>query len=628
MRRPAHALLLSFCLGGALAAGCNHGDDGAGHGPGAPITDLVSIAVTPGDQTLVIDGSAAATSSYSAKGTFKDGHSEDITSKVQFGLGSPDLGAFASNAFTSTTDHGGRTSVTAVAGSITGQTSLTLVMKQRTTDPGAMGLPANPGGLFGGPDTPADAAAIVYPNDGVLVPPNLGKLEIHWKPAAGTSLFAVDFRNAVTDVEVYTSCTNPTNGGCIYLPDALVWHWIAQTNRGGTPLSITLRATDGQGGGVGTSAPVALSFSRDDINGGLYYWTTSNGTAIMRFDFASTTQTMAQQFIGTQLTGGTCVGCHALSHDGKKVVAEAGGQNDGRLLLLDVGTQMPLVGFGSTPKSIFESWDDAGARYVGVYGDTGAGDFGLMLFDGMSGAKLGDIAGTGTMQNPADHPDWSLDGKSIAYVKVGTPGTSQRMWSGAIELITSPDGMMWSAPTELVPSVAGKNHYYPAFSPDGSFLVYDESTCPAGQNTDFTCNGDTDPTATLWAVSTKPGSTPVALSACNAGGVTDAGTTALTNSFPRWSPFIFQRTQDVGQSRLEWLTFSSSRNFGLRPPPPSSAPGGEAKTGTLIWMAAVDPDKIAAGQDGCYAAFALPFQDIATSNHIAQWTQEVVGGIP
>ncbi len=625
MRRPALSWLLFSCVGALGAGGSSSG--GAGHGPGAPITDLVSIAVAPADQMLVIDGTTAATSAYSAKGTFKDGHSEDITSKVLFNLASPDLGTFAANAFTSTTDHGGVTSVSAIAGTVMGSTSLTLMMKQRATDPGATGLPANPGGLFGGTDTPSAAAAIVYPNDGVLVPPNLGKLEVHWKPAAGTSLFAVDFTNVVTDVEVYTSCTNPTNGGCIYLPDPTVWHWIAETNRGGAPLSIKVRATDGQGGGVGTSNAVALSFSHDDINGGLYYWTTSNGTAIMRFDFASTTQTTAQKFIGTQLTGGTCVGCHALSHDGKKVVAEAGGQNDGRLLLLDVATQMPIVAFGSTPKSIFESWDGGGTRYVGVYGDSGATDFALMLFDGASGAKLGDIAGTGTMQNPADHPDWSLDGKSIAYVKVGTPGTSQRMWSGAIELVTSPDGMMWSAPTELVPSTAGKNHYYPALSPDGGFLVYDESTCPAGQNTDYTCNADTDPTATLWAVGATAGAAPVLLSACNAGGVTDGGNSALTNSFPRWSPFIFQRSQEVGASRLEWLTFSSSRNYGLRPPPPSSNPGGEAKTGTLIWMAAVDPDKILAGKDGCYAAFALPFQDIGTSNHIAQWTQQVVGGI-
>ena len=41
-------------------------------------------------------------------------------------------------------------------------------------------------------------------------------------------------------------------------------------------------------------------------------------------------------------------------------------------------------------------------------------------------------------------------------------------------------------------------------------------------------------------------------------------------------------------------------------------------------MAGVDPDRVAIGQDPSYPAFALPFQDISTSNHIAQWTTQVV----
>jgi hypothetical protein len=618
-------LLLACILPFAACSSSTSGHGGPG-GPGGSIDGLVSIDVEPANQTLVIDGTTAAKQGYTAKGTFKDGHTADITSLVGFTTGDPSLGTFASAVFTSNVDHGGYTTVLATAGAVQGTTGLTLQMKQRYNDPGSTGLPQNPGGLFGGTDTPSLAAQLVYPNDGVLVPPNLGKLEIHWKPAAGTTLFAIDFSNGATDVEVYAGCTNPTNGGCIYLPDQTVWHWIAETNRGGPALTVKVRATDGKGGGVGSSNGISVSFSQDDINGGLYYWTTSGGTGIMRFDFASTTQMQAVKFIGTQLTGGTCVGCHALSRDGAKVVAEAGGQNDGRLLLLDVATQMPIVAFGSTPKSIFESWDPSATRYVGVYADSGATDFNLMLFDGMSGAKLGDVAGTGTQTNPADHPDWSLDGKRIAYVKVGTAGTCQRMWSGAIEMVDSPDGMMWSAPTELVPSTPGKNHYYPAFSPDGSFLVYDESTCPAGANTDQSCNADTDATATLFAVGTSAGAQPVALDKCNAGGITDGMNKALTNSFPRWSPFVFKRTSETG-SRLMWVTFSSTRNYGLRPPPPSANPGGESPVGTLIWMAAVDPDRVAAGQDGCYTAFALPFQDITTSNHIAQWTTKVVGPI-
>ena len=35
-------------------------------------------------------------------------------------------------------------------------------------------------------------------------------------------------------------------------------------------------------------------------------------------------------------------------------------------------------------------------------------------------------------------------------------------------------------------------------------------------------------------------------------------------------------------------------------------------------------DRAAAGQDPSAAGFRLPFQDIVTNNHIAQWTQQIV----
>ena len=38
-----------------------------------------------------------------------------------------------------------------------------------------------------------------------------------------------------------------------------------------------------------------------------------------------------------------CIGCHALSRDGTKVVAEVQGQNDGRLLMWDVANTTPIV---------------------------------------------------------------------------------------------------------------------------------------------------------------------------------------------------------------------------------------------------------------------------------------------
>ena len=41
-------------------------------------------------------------------------------------------------------------------------------------------------------------------------------------------------------------------------------------------------------------------------------------------------------------------------------------------------------------------------------------------------------------------------------------------------------------------------------------------------------------------------------------------------------------------------------------------------------MAPFFPDRAAAGMDPTGPAFRVPFQDIATTNHIAQWTEVVV----
>jgi hypothetical protein len=41
-------------------------------------------------------------------------------------------------------------------------------------------------------------------------------------------------------------------------------------------------------------------------------------------------------------------------------------------------------------------------------------------------------------------------------------------------------------------------------------------------------------------------------------------------------------------------------------------------------MAAVTLEDIAAGQDGSFPAFWLPFQDFTAHNHIAQWVDTVV----
>jgi hypothetical protein len=423
------------------------------------------------------------------------------------------------------------------------------------------------------------------------------------------------------------------------MPDSSVWSAIAETNRGGDPVTVSVQGTDDTGTGVGSSGTIQISFANDDLHGGLYYWTTSSGTAIMRYDFASSTQTSAQRFLDGTATGTSCVGCHALSHDGAKLVAEVQGQSDGRTILWDVADGGAVVPFPSPAKSIFESWNPDGSAYAAVGAELGSGYYPLRIIDGNTGAVSSTISGTGDSSHPADHPDWSPLGNQIVYVKIGdmtasggagsSGGTSQRMHAGAIELINKLGDGGWSAPTELVPEVAGKNHYYPAFDPEGQFIVYDESTCLGdGDGTDISCNADTDPTATLFALPLDGGS-PIELVNANKPGpldlLSDGGVqTQLTDSFPKWSPFVTQRSKDPS-SKVMWVTFSSSRRFGAYAPPSGS---GEAMLGTetFVWMAAIDPAKIGTGEDPSYPAFVLPFQDFTTSNHIAQWAQQVLGG--
>ena len=119
--------------------------------------------------------------------------------------------------------------------------------------------------------------------------------------------------------------------------------------------------------------------------------------------------------------------------------------------------------------------------------------------------------------------------------------------------------------------------------------------------------------AKLFAMKSEGGAA-VELAKANAPGVADGTKTTLCNTFPRWAPFTDPRRAD-GSGRVMWFTFSSRRAYGLREPG-----GGDM----WIWMAAIDPDAVLAGNDGSYAAFALPFQDLGTSNHIAQWTTQIV----
>jgi hypothetical protein len=94
----------------------------------------------------------------------------------------------------------------------------------------------------------------------------------------------------------------------------------------------------------------------------------------------------------------------------------------------------------------------------------------------------------------------------------------------------------------------------------------------------------------------------------------DGATTDLTSGYAKWHPVV-ARGQE-GNGRLMWLTFASTRMYGLRQP---TAGLDQNPRNSLLWVAAVDPDKLDLGVDPSYTAFALPRQDLTVSNHLPQW---------
>jgi hypothetical protein len=610
----------SPALGGSAGSGGGPGAAGSGAGgTTTPPPAVTSLRIDPPMATVSAAPGMPATQAFRALGIV-NGAEKDVSASVTWFVDRPALVPSIVAGLATTSDTaGGVVLVQAGAGGVSAAATLTIkfTATNLVTGVGATpALPAAPGPVFAGPADAARAPQLVYPNDGVLLPPNLTGIEVHYRPgSAQNTLFEIGFANANTDVRVYTRCVT-LEDGCVYRPEAAVWRQVAETNRGTGAVAITVRGTDDQGTAVGHSASVQMSFSKDDVRGGLYYWTTTL-KSILRWDFASQTQTQAQTVVGpADGDGKTCVGCHSLSRDGKKMVATLGGQNDGRILLWDIATKTAMAKPFTLQRSQFESWNSTGTSFVGMYTDdkpNHSGPSNLLLFDGTTALKTGEIDLGGLR---ADHPDWSRDDQHIVFTSVDTAGsyTDQKPQKSGLAYIEK-TAAGWSAPTTLLPAVAGKNRYYPAVAPTSDFIVFNESTCPGGAS-GADCDADTDPTALLYALPLPPGTAqPMLLGKANAPGVNDGTNTVLTNTYAKWSPFIFQLDE---AHKVLWATFSSKRRYGLY-----------KDTGNLyIWMFAVDAGGAKASADPSFAAFCLPFQALDTSNHIAQWTEQAVLIIP
>ena len=462
-------------------------------------------------------------------------------------------------------------------------------LSQLTTTVLAPGAPADAATRFGGSNDPNLAPALIYPPDGVLMPPNLNDLEFQWVGAA--TLFELRLTSKFLDLTIYTPCV-PVGNGCGFVPDEPTWTLIGQQCRG-DEVTVTLRGT-GASGGVGMSATRKMSFTDEDLLGGLYYWAAASG-AINRYDFGRRGQ-RAEAFYTPATSGSICVGCHALSRDGTRIAVGMNQPSPASLRVLDVATR--AVKFdsasaitGGSGGSNFEALSPDG-KYVLT--NTGQD---LTLRDAATGTQIGSAAAI-TNGNMAD---WSADGTQVVFAR-GSGGApcipgfciSVPAVDNASLFLVPVNGTAFGNPTQLIAGATGTNNYYPAFSPDGTLVVFNRSAINSMDAAD----------AQVWVAPTSNGAGARSLTTANL----EPG-----NSWPKFAPF----THHYQGKTIFWTTFSSRRDYALRIS--NSTVAQDAKMAQL-WMVAVD----ASGTPVDYPPFWLPFQDPKTGNHIAQWTESVV----
>ncbi|MBT8493243.1 MAG: PD40 domain-containing protein [Deltaproteobacteria bacterium] len=546
-------------------------------------SNIESFRVEPADAELLVADGAVVSQAFTLIAVTKDGSELDVTDQAEFAIEDAGLGTFVEATLTADGSKAGRSIVTATVDSGSGSTEVTVRVQQTRL---ADGAPSNAPDLFdSGALNPSSDPSIVYPDAGTIMPPNVGDFEVHWTAGPGTiAAYELSLRSDYLDIVVY-------------LPPNIDWsafepsEWaVAGQSQAGRAISAQLRSVT-DNGAIG-SAEVEVLLTPDDIAGGLYYWATANSggnpIGIYRHDVARPAQAPEQFYTTAETPENRCVGCHALSRDGTRMAVRYLGNVKNFGSVVDVASGTEVLATDGTYQWNFSAFNPSGSHLVYGVDDT----LTLLDVDTEIETPIPDTTN-------ATQPDFSPDGTKLVYVKYAT-GNQIYMFEGSLVTRTIDTAGTFGAETVLVPSET-MNVYYPTWSPDGQWILFNKSTDDSYD----------DPDAELWVVKADGTLPPIRLDVPTAEG-------DMTDSWARWAPFEQGfPTFEGGEQPLFWLTWSSKRAFGVR------LPEGQPQ----LWMAPFFPLAAEAGDEPSAPAFRLPFQDIGSSNHIAQWTERVVGGI-
>ncbi|MBK9071079.1 MAG: hypothetical protein IPL79_08775 [Myxococcales bacterium] len=542
----------------------------------------------PGDPTLevrlasasfqVIDG-AATGAAITVVAIAPDGSETDVTAEVSLVAEPAGIGAIAAQTLLPTGDIAGAGRVVAFDGTRSASAAFEVYVSK--TLPGDVS--PTDAGLFG-VATPGSGTAIAlnYPPAGALIPPNLGEMDVHWTDGSASNLFEISLTGTYVNIKAYVAGASATHWHTLA---AEHWALVASGARG-QELTIAVRGLHTAAPSTFAAGELAVRIASQEVLGGVYFWNATAG-AIMRHDMATPDLAPTRFYPPVGQTG--CVGCHAISRDGTLVAyrQEGGNLNYGNVVAADTLTRTLTLNT--------QQWN-----FAAIHPNNND-----MFTTTTNGLHLTDLA-TGVVTalygaSRISHPEVSADGQTVVATALSS---GDEVWAaeGRIVAFAYDDvAKTVAAPTTLADPAGATFAYYPSISPDNEWVLYNQAT--SGSSYD-------NPNAELWITRLDGSGVPIHLTQADAPSTT-------YNSWPKWTPFAgTEPTLEGATEPVMWFTVSSRRAFGVR----STAPQKPQ-----LWLVPFYPDRAAAGQPASAPPIRLPFQALGQGNHIAQWTEQIVG---
>ena len=375
--------------------------------------EVASIAITPGQVTIIAPNGTPAQQQYAVTATFSDGTSGPLGATPNWSADQPAIGTIgADGLYTAVGTLGGTVTITATFGTLKATATL-LVKLHYVQNPG--GASSSIQQALQGATAPDATVKWAYPYDQTVFPRGINESTLMWIGGAHTDFYYIHVTAPTFELESYATAPNQ-----YWDFTTTAWQQFLNTTSGVAELQVNRW----NGATASVLVDEHLIVANGSMRGTIYYSAysqTTGGGELGKVVRIKPGSTAFDDFLDA---GTTCTSCHTVSANGGTLV----------------------YNYGYWPPEVSDSFDlKAGAGvFTGLQNNSG----------GDAGASQWALAGL--------TPDGTLLTENFAPVR-GTIGVQ----TGAFDPATG----------NAIPGTGISGQLWmPAFSPDGLLLAYVDST--------------------------------------------------------------------------------------------------------------------------------------------------------